>query len=74
MAARGPERVTSQDRGGVIMPYDFFVNRKLQKTWPVTLSGPLAAILNFTQKCKQTAVSQKLSKVKKFFFAYFFIP
>ena len=34
----------------------------------------LVAILNFAQKCKQTAVSQKLSKVKNFFFAYFFIP
>ena len=44
-----------------------FGNRKLQKTWLVTLFGPLAAILNFTQKCKQTAVSQKLSKIKKFF-------
>ena len=30
--------------------------------------------LNFAQKCKQTAVSQKLGKIKKFFFAYFFIP
>ena len=43
-----------------------FGNRKLQKTWLLTLFGPLAAILNFVQKCKQTAVSQKLSKIKKF--------
>ena len=43
-----------------------FWYRKLQKTWLVTLFGPLAAILNFAQKCKQTAVSQKLSKIKKF--------
>ena len=33
----------------------------------VTLFRPLAAILNFAQKCKQTAVSQKLSKIKKNF-------
>ena len=46
---------------------NFFGNRKLQKTWLVTLSGPLAAILKFTQKCKQTAVSLKLSKIKIFF-------
>ena len=46
---------------------NFFGNRKLQKTWLVTLSGPLAAILKFTQKCKQTAVSQKLSEIKNFF-------
>ena len=46
---------------------NFFGNRKLQKTWLVTPFGPLAAILKFTQKCKQTAVSQKLSKIKKFF-------
>ena len=44
----------------------------LQKTWLVTLFGSLAAILNFTQKCKQTAVSQKLSKIKNFFSRYFF--
>ena len=48
-----------------------FGNRKLQKTWLVTLFGPLAAILNFTQKCKQTAVSQKLSKIKNFFKIFF---
>ena len=46
---------------------------------PVTslLSGPLAAILKITQKCKQTAVSQKLSKIKKFlkiFFASHEVP
>ena len=28
---------------------------------------PLAAILNFAKKCKQTAVSQKLSKIKNYF-------
>ena len=50
---------------------NFFGNRKLQKTWLVTLSGPLAAILKFTQKCKQTAVSQKLSKIKIFFKIFF---
>ena len=48
-----------------------FGNRKLQKTWLVILFGPLAAILNFTQKCKQTAVSQKLSKIKNFFKIFF---
>lgn len=36
-------------------------------SWLVSLFGPLAAILNFAQKCKQTAVSQKLSKIKKNF-------
>ena len=40
-----------------------FGNRKYQKTLPVTLFGPLVAILNFAQKCKQTAVSQELSMV-----------
>ena len=35
---------------------------------------PLAAILNFAQKCKQTAISQKLSMVKKFFFFIFLHP
>ena len=30
------------------------------------LFGPLVAILNFVQKCKQTAVSQKLSMGKFF--------
>ena len=34
---------------------------------PQKFSGPLAAILKFPQKCKQTAVSQKLSKIKNFF-------
>ena len=53
---------------------NFFGNRKLQKTWLVTLSGPLAAILKFTQKCKQTAVSLKLSKKKNFFFFIFLHP
>ena len=43
-----------------------FGNRKHLKTWPVTLFGPLVAILNFTLKCKQTAVSQKLRMVKIF--------
>ena len=37
----------------------------------MNLSGPLAAILKFTQKCKQTAVSQKLSKIKNFFKIFF---
>ena len=46
---------------------DFGSNRELQQTWLVTLSAPLVAILNFTQKCKQTVVSQKLSKIKNFF-------
>ena len=40
----------------------------------MTLFGPQATILNFAQKCKQTAISQELSMVNKFFFAYFFIP
>ena len=33
----------------------------------MTLFRPLVTILKFTQKCKQTAVSQKLSKIKKNF-------
>ena len=52
---------------------NFFGNRKLQKTWLVTLSGPLVAILNFTQKCKETAVSQKLSKIKNFFKIFLYL-
>ena len=48
-----------------------FGNRKHQKTWPVTLFRPLAAILNFPQKCKKTAVSQKLSMLKKFVYIFF---
>ena len=32
----------------------------------MTLFRPLAAILNFAKTCKQTAVYQKLSKIKKF--------
>ena len=37
----------------------------------MTLFGPLATILNLAQKCKQTAVSQKLSKIKKIFKIFF---
>ena len=63
-----PSIFTIMNCGGLKI---FFGNRKLQKTWLVTLSWPLAAILNFTQKCKQTAVSQKLSKIKIFFSRHF---
>ena len=37
------------------------------------LSGPLAAILNFALKCKQTAISQELSIVNKFCLHIFYI-
>ena len=48
-----------------------FENKELKKirnkkNIMVTLLGPLAAILNFAQKCKKTAISQELSIVKKF--------
>ena len=56
---------TPEVRKGALVKY--FCNRKIQKTWLVTLFGPLVAILKFAQKCKQRAVSQKLSKIKNFF-------
>ena len=37
----------------------------------MTLFGPMVAISNFTQKCKQTPVSQKLSMLKKFVYIFF---
>ena len=71
MAARGPKRVAGQVFCCFLLPEVFFQLLKVnkseppQKTWPATLYGPLPAILNFAQKYKQTAVSQKLSIVKK---------
>ena len=50
-----------------------FPNRKQQKTTLVTLFGPLAAILKFALKCKQTAISQELSMVNKFCLHIFYI-
>ena len=58
MAARGPGTVG---------------NRKQQKTSPMTLFRPLATILNFALKCKQTAISQELSMVNKFCLDIFYI-
>ena len=55
------------NRLGISWDAKKYWNRKLQKTWLVM------AILNFAQKCKQTAVSQKLCMVKIFCLNIFFI-
>ena len=71
MAARGPKRGCRSSFLLFPITKSFFQLLKVhkseppQKTWPATLYGPLPAILNFAQKCKQTAVSQKLSIVNK---------
>ena len=55
--------------GQIVHLKNFYRPKSLGTLWDeeICKNGPLAAILKFTQKCKQTDVSLKLSKVKKIF-------
>ena len=67
----------SDQKQKIFITRTFFVNKQLTFFLIISITprsillkiseNLLAIILNFTQKCKQTAVSQKLSKIKKNF-------